>query len=62
MINKKLVRNLVGGVTILAPILTLIADAFTREREMDEIADRVVARMKEGKSNGEKMDGTEEKK
>lgn len=61
MFNKKLVRNLVSGVTILAPILTLIADAISRDREMDEIADRVVARMKEGKSNGEKMDGTEEK-
>jgi len=61
MFNKKLVRNLVGGVTILAPILTMIADSISREREMDEIADRVVARMKEGNSNGEKMDGTEEK-
>lgn len=62
MSKKKFARNLLAGVSVLAPILSMIADAIARDREMDEIADRVVNRLEERKSNGEKMDGTEEKK
>lgn len=61
MSTKKFARNLLAGVTVLAPILTMIADAISRDREMDEIADRVVNRLEERNSNDKKMDGTEEK-
>lgn len=59
---KKLIGGIVGGVTIIAPILTLIADAITRDREMDEIAERVVKKMKEeGSENVPKTGSTEER-
>jgi hypothetical protein len=61
MSTKKFARNLLAGVTVLAPILTMVADAISRDREMDEIADRVVNRLEERNSNDKKMDGTEEK-
>lgn len=47
---RKLVGAILGGVTIVAPILTFFADAITKDREMDEIAERVVKKMNEEKN------------
>lgn len=51
MSGKKLIGAILGSVTILAPVLTFIADGITRDREMDEIADRVVKRLEEKESD-----------
>ena len=57
---KKLVSAILGGITIAAPILTLIADAISKDREIDEIADRVVLKLKAEESHVSEEKGTEE--
>lgn len=59
---KKLIGGILGGVTIVAPILTFIADAITRDKEMDEIAERVVKKMKEEESENVSKTGSAEER
>lgn len=47
MRTKKMVSTILGTITIVAPILTFVADTISKEREMDEIADRVVLKLQE---------------
>lgn len=48
---RKIVTAILGGVTVVAPILNMLAESITRDREMDEIADRVVKRLESKKEN-----------
>ena len=44
---RKLIGALVGGITVIAPILSFFADEINKDKEMDEIANRVVEKMRQ---------------
>lgn len=55
MKSKKMLAAIVGGISVLAPaMITSIIEYISKEQEMDEIANRVVKKMKEEKSNDSK--------
>ena len=65
MKSKKMLAAIVGGISILVPaMITSIIEYISKEQEMDEIANRVVKKIKEEESNDSKSDDekkTEEK-
>lgn len=57
MKSKKMLTAIVGGISVLAPaMITSIIEYISKEQEMDEIANRVVKKIKEEKSNDSKSD------
>lgn len=53
MRKSNTITLILGAVTIIAPLLSMAADAIQKDKDMDEIADRVALRLEErGICNG----------
>lgn len=47
MRKSNTITLILGAVTIIAPLLSMAADAIQKDKDMDEIADRVALRLEE---------------